>query len=306
MPKGVVRRAAGAGAADVEIEIAYETLGDPGAIPLLLIHGLGRQFVAWHPDLLKQLVARGYQVTIFDNRDAGQSTHFTAAGTPDIKRLLERDMSAAIYTLSDLADDAAGLLDLVGWQSAHVFGVSMGGMIAQTLAIRHPERVRSLTTIMATTGADEVGQASDAAMATLLSPPANSREEYIEQSVVSYGVLGSIGFPHDLEYVRSRSAQEWDRGHDSGASIRQVAAIVAGGDRTSALAELRIPTLVVHGDADPLVNVTGGRATAAAIRGAELLEVEGMGHDLPREVWPRLFDRLDDVVARGENPRKAA
>jgi pimeloyl-ACP methyl ester carboxylesterase len=301
MPKGVVRRDAGE-----EIEIAYETLGDPTGTPLLMIHGLGRQYVAWHPDLIKQLVDRGYQVTIFDNRDAGQSTHFIAAGTPDIMKLLARDVSAAVYSLADFADDAAGLLDLLGWQSAHVLGVSMGGMIAQTMAIRHPERVRSLTTIMATTGADEVGQASDAAMGALLTPPANSREEYVENSLASYAIIGSIGFPHDLDYVRRRSEQEWDRGHDSGASIRQVAAIVAGGDRTSALAELRIPTLVVHGDADPLVNVSGGRATAAAIRGAELLEVEGMGHDLPREVWPRLFDRLDDVVARGENPRKAA
>jgi pimeloyl-ACP methyl ester carboxylesterase len=301
MHKGVVRRVAGE-----EIEIAYETLGGPAATPLLMIHGLGRQYVAWHPELIKQLVGRGYQVTVFDNRDAGQSTHFTAAGLPDIGRLLERDVSAAVYTLNDLADDAVGLLDLLGWQSAHVLGVSMGGMIAQTMAIRHPERLRSLTTIMATTGADDVGQASDAAMATLLTPSATSREEYIENSVASYATLGSIGFPHDYDYVRSRSAQEWDRGHDPGATLRQVAAIVAGGDRTGALAQLRMPTLVVHGDADPLVDVTGGRATAAAIQGAELLEVEGMGHDLPREVWERLFDRLDDVVARGENPRKAA
>jgi pimeloyl-ACP methyl ester carboxylesterase len=246
-------------------------------------------------------------VTIFDNRDAGQSTHFTAAGQPDIARLIERDPSAAVYSLTDLADDAIGLLDLLGWQSSHVLGVSMGGMIAQTMAIRHPQRLRSLTTIMATTGAQDVGQASDAAMATLLTPSASTREQHIENSVTAYTILGSTGFPLDYDYVRDRSGQEWDRGQrDPSASIRQVAAIVAGGDRTSELAKLRLPTLVVHGDADPLVNVTGGRATAAAIQGAELLEVEGMGHDLPREVWPRLFDRLDDVVARGENPRKAA
>jgi pimeloyl-ACP methyl ester carboxylesterase len=302
MPKGVVRRAHGE-----IIEIAYETLGDSTGIPLLLVHGLGRQSVAWHAELLQQLVERGYQATIFDNRDAGQSTHFTAAGQPDIARLIERDPSVAVYSLDDLADDAVGLLDLLGWQSAHVLGVSMGGMIVQAMAIRHPERLRSLTTIMATTGAQDVGQASDAAMATLLTPSATTLEQHIENSVTAYTVLGSTGFPLDYDYVRTRSAQEWARGQrDPSASIRQVAAIVAGGDRTKALAELRIPTLVVHGDADPLVNVTGGRATAAAIHGAELLEVEGMGHDLPREVWPRLFDRLDDVVARGENSRKAA
>jgi pimeloyl-ACP methyl ester carboxylesterase len=301
MPKGVVRRVDGE-----KIELAYETLGEPTGTPLLLVHGLGRQYVAWHRDLIKQLVARGYQVAIFDNRDAGESTSFAAAGVPDLGRLLERDASAAVYTLGDFADDAVGLLDLLGWQSAHVLGVSMGGMIAQTMAIRHPERLRSLTTIMATTGADDVGQATDAAMAVLLAPSAATREEHLERSVDHYTVLGSIGFPLDLDYVRSRSGQEWDRGHDPGATLRQVAAIVASGDRTNALGELRMPTLVVHGDADPLVNVSGGRATAAAIRGAELLEVEGMGHDLPSEVWPRLFDRLDDVVARGENPRKAA
>jgi pimeloyl-ACP methyl ester carboxylesterase len=302
MPKGVVRRVHGG-----NIEIAYETLGDSTGIPLLMVHGLGRQYVAWHADLLKQLVGRGYQVTIFDNRDAGQSTHFTAMGQPDIGRLLERDASAAVYGMDELADDAVGLLDLLGWQSAHVLGVSMGGMIAQTMAIRHPDRLRSLTTIMATTGAQDVGHATDAAMGTLLTPSATSLEQHIENSVVAYTVLGSTGFPLDFDYVRARSAKEWARGQrDPSASIRQVAAIIAGGDRTSALAELRLPTLVVHGDADPLVNVTGGRATAAAIKGAELLEVEGMGHDLPREVWPRLFDRLDDVVARGENPRKAA
>jgi pimeloyl-ACP methyl ester carboxylesterase len=302
MPKGVVRRVQ-----DADIEIAYETLGDPTGIPLLLVHGLGRQYVAWHADLLKQVVDRGYQVTIFDNRDAGQSTHFTAAGQPDIGRLLERDPAAAVYSLDDLADDAVGLLDLLGWQSAHVLGVSMGGMIAQTMVIRHPERFRSLTTIMATTGAQDVGQANDAAMGTLLIPSATSLEQHIENSVTAYTILGSTGFPLDYDYVRTRSAEEWARGQrDPSASIRQVAAIIAGGDRTEALAELKLPTLVVHGDADPLVNVSGGRATAAAIPGAELLEVEGMGHDLPREVWPRLFDRLDDVVSRGENPRKAA
>jgi pimeloyl-ACP methyl ester carboxylesterase len=290
----------------MNVEIAYETIGDPTGIPLLLIHGLGRQLVAWHPDLLKQLVDRGYLVTIFDNRDVGESTHFTEFGVPDIGRLIERDPSVAVYTLNDLADDAAALLDVLGWQSAHVLGVSMGGMIAQALAIRHPERVRGLTSIMATTGADGVGEATDAAMAGLLAPPSTTREEYRENSVIGYSVLASTGFVLDLEQIRVRAGLEWDRGYDPEGTIRQVAAIVAGGDRTKALSELRIPTLVVHGDADPLVNVSGGRATASAIHSAELLEVEGMGHDLPRDVWPRLFDRIDDVVARGENSRKAA
>ncbi len=300
MPTGTVRRADGA-----TIEIAYETLGDPGAIPLLMIHGLGMQLVGWHPELLRELTGRGYQIAIFDNRDAGQSTHLDHAGTPDLMQLLDRDASAAAYRLADLADDAAGLLDLLGWPTAHVMGVSMGGMVAQTLALRHPQRLRSLTTIMATTGAEGVGQPSDEALGTLLTAPAATRDEHIEQSVPSYAIIASTDFPHDYDYIRTRAGQSWDRGHDPAGRIRQVAAIVASGDRTPMLAELRLPTLVVHGTADPLVNVSGGRATAAAIRGAELLEVEGMGHDLPREVWPRLFDRLDDVVARGENPLRA-
>jgi pimeloyl-ACP methyl ester carboxylesterase len=301
MPKGPVRSNDGA-----DIEIAYETIGDPGGVPLLMVHGLGMQLVGWHPDLLKELTGRGYRLAIFDNRDAGQSTHFAHAGAPDIGRLLERDSSAAAYTLAELADDAAGLLDLLGWDTAHVLGVSMGGMIVQTLALRYPDRLRSLTTIMASTGADGVGGPTDEALATLLGPPALTREEYIENSVRSFAVLGSTDFPHDYEHVRTRAGQSWDRGHDPEGTIRQVAAILASGDRTAKLAEVRLPTLVVHGDADPLVHVSGGRATAAAISGAELLEVEGMGHDLPREVWPRFLDRLDDVVARGENGRKAA
>src|SRR5438552_983867 len=149
MPRGTVRSASGA-----TIEIAYETIGDPGAVPLLLVHGLGMQLVGWHPDLIQELAGRGYQVVIFDNRDAGQSTHFTDAGAPDIAALLARDATAASYTLADLADDTAGLLDLLGWDSAHVMGVSMGGMVVQTMAIHHPQRLRSLTTIMATTGAE--------------------------------------------------------------------------------------------------------------------------------------------------------
>ncbi len=301
MPRGVVRSAEGA-----SIEIAYETVGDPGATPLLMIHGLGMQLVGWHPELLKQLAARGYHLAVFDNRDAGQSTHFGHAGSPDIGQLLERDVSAAAYTLAELADDAAGLTDLLGWDTAHVLGVSMGGMVAQTLAIRHPHRLRSLTTIMATTGAEGVGAASDAALATLLTPPATTREAYIETAVSSFAVIGSTGFPHDYDHIRTRAGQSWDRGYNPEGTIRQVAAILASGDRTRALADLRLPVLVVHGDADPLVHVSGGRATAAAIRGAELMEVEGMGHDLPSDVWPRFFDRLDDVVSRGENGRKAA
>ncbi len=301
MPTGSIPRADGA-----HVEIAYELFGEPDGIPLLMVHGLGMQLVGWHPDLLKKLVGRGYRLAIFDNRDAGLSTHFHDAGEPDIMKLLARDASQAAYTLGDLADDATGLMDLLEWDSAHVFGVSMGGMIVQTLAIRHPHRLRSLTSIMATTGAVDVGAASDAALATLMEPAAGSREEHIENSVKSYAVIASTGFAHDYDHIRTRAGQSWDRGLDPAGTVRQVAAILASGDRTPALGDVNLPSLIVHGDADPLVDVSGGRATAAAIRSAEYLEVEGMGHDLPREVWPRVLDRLDDVVARGELGRQAA
>ena len=286
--------------------IAYEVLGEADATPLLLVHGLGMQLVSWHPDLLQLLLRRGYRLLILDNRDAGLSTHFSEFGEPDIERLLARDPAAAAYSLADLADDTAGVLELAGWESAHVLGVSMGAMIAQELAIRHPQRVRSLTSIMGTTGADGVGEQSDAALATMLAPPAKSREDAVAVSVEHYRVIASTGFPHDLEYVRRRSELAYDRAFDPAATVRQVAAIIAGGDRTGALRRLRLPALVVHGDGDPLVAVSGGRATAAAIPGADYLEIEGMGHDLPCEVWPRLIDRVDDVVMRGESSRRAA
>jgi pimeloyl-ACP methyl ester carboxylesterase len=300
MPHGTVS------STDPEITIAYEVRGDADGTPLLMIHGLGAQLVTWHPDLLQMLVDRGYQLAVFDNRDAGLSTHFTELGEPDVEQLLARDASSAGYGLSDLADDAAGVLDLVGWESAHILGVSMGGMVAQMLAIRHPRRVRSLTSIMSTTGAQEVGQPTDAALATLLAPPPVTVEDAINNDLNFYQVVGSTGFPLELDYVRARAALAWERDQDPHSTTRQAAAVVAADDRTDALAGLRIPTLVVHGDADPLIDVSGGRATAAAIPGAEYLEVEGMGHDLPRQVWPRLIDRLDDVVMRGENHHQAA
>ena len=298
MPSGTV--------SSTGMTIEYDLLGEPDGTPLLLVHGLGMQLVSWHPDLLQLLQRRGYRLLVLDNRDAGLSTHLHDFGEPDIARLLERDMTAAAYTLADLADDTAGLLELAGWESAHVLGVSMGAMVAQDLAIRHPSRVRSLTSIMGTTGARDVGEQTDAALATMLAAPATSREEVMDRSVADYQVIASVGFPHDLEYVRRRSGLAYDRAFDPAGTVRQVAGIIAGGDRTEALRGLRVPALVVHGDADPLVGVSGGRATAAAIPGADYLEVEGMGHDLPAEVWPRLADRLDDVVMRGEAGRRAA
>lgn len=282
------------------IEIAYERHGDPDGLPLLLVHGLGMQLVAWHPDLLAALGRRGYDVVVCDNRDVGRSTHLAAAGRPD-PRALRADPTVAPYTLGEMADDLAALLDGLRWRSAHVLGVSMGGMIAQLLALRHPDRVRSLTSVMSTTGDPAVSRPTPEAAAVLRAAPAADRAGYIEQRVRDAAVTGSTGFAADEQWVRASAAAAYDRAHDPDGVMRQLAAILTGTDRTGALAEVVAPTLVVHGDADPLVPVTAGHATAAAIPDAELFEVEGMGHELPRACWERILDRLDDVTRRGED-----
>jgi pimeloyl-ACP methyl ester carboxylesterase len=210
------------------------------------------------------------------------------------------DTSSASYTLSDMAADTVGLLDALGLRSVHLVGASMGGMIAQTMAIEHPGRVRTLTSIMSTTGEQSVGGASQEALGVLLAPPASTREEAQQRAVTTYRVIGSPGYPLDEDSLRERAGTSFDRGHDPAGVGRQLMAILASPDRTARLGEVRVPTLVLHGDGDLLVDVSGGHATAAAIPGAELAVVEGMGHDLPRELWPELVDRIAANVARGE------
>jgi pimeloyl-ACP methyl ester carboxylesterase len=280
------------------IELAYEAFGDRDRPPLLLVMGLGAQMVAW-PDDLCEALALGCYVVRFDNRDVGASQWLE--GDVDLVACMAGDTSSAVYTLEDMADDAAGLLDALELDSAHVMGASMGGMIAQTLAIRHPERVRSLISIMSTTGEPGVARPTEAAMAALMSPPARTREEAMERSVAVGRVVGSPGFPRDEEDVRDRSGRAWDRGVNASGFARQLAAIQASGDRTEALAGLDVPTLVMHGEDDPLVPIGGGRATAAAIPGAELWPVPGMGHDLPRALWPDLIARVSALVEAAES-----
>jgi pimeloyl-ACP methyl ester carboxylesterase len=205
-----------------------------------------------------------------------------------------------------MAADAVGLLDALGIESAHVVGASMGGMIAQAVAIEHPERVRSLTSIMSTTGDRRVGDATQEAIGALMAPPARTREEAIERAVAGSRIIGSPGYELDEAAVRDRSGRAFDRAHDPLGVARQFVAVLASPDRTPGLRSLRVPTLVIHGREDPLVRLSGGEATAAAIPGSDLVVIDGMGHDLPRALWPRLTDLIIGLVERVEPARRAA
>ncbi|HKP91992.1 MAG TPA: alpha/beta hydrolase [Thermoleophilaceae bacterium] len=274
------------------IEIAFEAVGDPADPPLVLIHGISRQLIDWRDEFLAALAGRGLRVVRFDNRDAGESTHL--------------DDSGPGYTLSDMAADTAGLIDALGHDSAHVVGVSMGGMIAQTLAIEHPDRVRSLTSVMSTTGDSEVGQATPEAQAVLLAPPPRDRDEAVALRLRSQRVIGSPGFDRDEDWIAENAVRAYERAFDPAGVRRQFAAIIASGNRTDRLRGLRVPTLVLHGEDDPLIGVSGGRATAAAIPGAELVTIAGMGHDLPRGAWERIIDPIAALVERVERERVPA
>ena len=285
------------------IDIAFERFGDPGARPLLLIMGLGTQMLGWPDGFCETLADHGMHVIRFDNRDIGLSTHITDAPAPDVGAALAGDPSSASYTLSDMAGDTVGLLEALELPSAHIVGASMGGMIAQTVAIEHPARVRSLTSIMSTTGDPSVGQATRPAMAALLSPPAASREQAIERTLAIVRVIGSPGFELDEVEIRRRTGLAYDRSNDPVGVARQLVAIAASGDRTAALRGVSVPTLVVHGADDPLVGVSGGQATARAIPGAELAVFEGMGHDLPRGLWDEIAARIGELVERADAAR---
>ncbi len=283
-----------------DLELAYETFGDPSDTPLLLVSGLGSQMISYADELCAGLAAHGLFVIRFDNRDVGLSTHLHSAGTPRLGDIRRGDRSSVHYELADMAADAAGLIEALGLDSVHLVGVSMGGMIAQRVAITYPERVRTLTSIMSTTGDRSVGGASEAAQGVLYAPPAQDREEAIQRQLETSRVIGSPGFPLDEEAVRARAGLAYDRGHDPAGVARQMAAIVTSPDRTGDLGRVAAPTLVIHGSDDALVNVSGGRATAAAVPGAELVVLEGMGHDLPRPLWPEITDRITALISRVE------
>lgn len=273
------------------VNIAYETFGRDDGEPVLLVMGLGMQMLAWPEDFCTMLVERGFAVARFDNRDVGLSTRFRQAGTPSLPMILVRPGAVASYRLADMADDAVAVLDALEWPSAHVVGVSLGGMIAQTIAIHHPERVRSLTSIMSTPS-PRIGRARIRAMLALAPRRLRSRDELADRMVTVFTIIGSPGYPTDEEWIREIARQSWDRGHDAGGVTRQLAAINASGDRRAGLAGVRVPTLVMHGEADPLIRLAGARATADAVPGSRLVTFPGMGHDLPAALWPAMIDEI--------------
>jgi pimeloyl-ACP methyl ester carboxylesterase len=289
------------------IEIEYESFGDRGTRPLLLIMGLGGQLLLWEKEFCSELVERGHFVIRYDNRDVGLSTKLEHAGEPNILEVMQaaaaRQPVETAYTLDEMAEDAVAVLDALELDSAHVVGASMGGMIAQTLVLRHPDRVRSLTSVMSTTGNPDLTLPNPEALAALMQPRVQEREGAIEQAVSLQRMIGGTGFPFDVERTRRLVAQSHDRSFYPVGISRQIAAIMASGNRAPALASVEAPTLVVHGDADPLIPLEGGRDTARAIPGAELLVIEGLGHELPPQVWPRIIDAISGHTEEAETTR---
>lgn len=280
------------------IELEYDVLGSPADPAILLIMGLGAQLTDWPREFCEQLAGRGFRVILFDNRDSGLSGGRDEAGLPDIVALLGGDARTVPYRLADMAADAAGLLDALDVDRAHLVGVSMGGMIAQQLTLDFPERVRSLCSIMSTTGDRSVGRPTPEAAAVLTRPAAPTREDAIANAVTVSRTIGSPGFPADPDEVRRRATAKVDRAYRPAGTARQYAAILASPDRTTRLRDVAVPAVVIHGAEDPLIDVSGGRATAAAIPGAELLVLPGMGHDLPVAAWPQILDAIERTAHR--------
>jgi pimeloyl-ACP methyl ester carboxylesterase len=278
-----------------DIELAYETIGPPTGEPLLLISGIS-QMLAWPDDACAALVERGFQVARFDNRDTGLSIHLHHAGRPSKLALLLRPSRAVGYHLTDLADDAVAVLDALGWQSAHVVGESLGGMIAQSMAVHHPERVRSLTSI-GSSPSPRIGRPSIRTLLRVLAvarKPINSAEDYAEHLVELEPVAGSPDYPQDEAWMRELGRRSYERGYDPAGVERLSAAMQASGDRHGELAALRLPTLVVHGTANKMTRPVAGRATAAAIPGARLVTYPGMPSHVPLQLWP---DVINEIVA---------
>jgi pimeloyl-ACP methyl ester carboxylesterase len=280
------------------IEICYDVFGRTEAEPLLLIMGLSAQMVLWDDEFCQELAGHGFRVIRFDNRDIGLSTKMTGGkritAMDFVKLRLFGILPSATYTLRDMAADTTGLMDALGIRSAHIVGASMGGAIAQEIAIHAPERVRSLTSIMSTTGNPRLPQPKREAMALLMSLPPKTKEEYIATFARNWKILRQGSFPLDEAKDRERAERCYARGLNPAGVGRQFRAILASGARNKALAGVKVPSLVIHGTVDPLVRPEAGKDTASAIPGAKLLMVEGMGHALPIPMWPQIIGAIAD------------
>ena len=286
------------------VELVYETIGDPADAPLLLVMGLGMQLIHWDRELCELLAERGFHVIRFDNRDVGLSTKIRGP-VPNVMRLMAGMPTQVPYRLGDMAADTFGLLDHLGIERAHVVGVSMGGMIGQTMAIERPERVLSLASLLSSTGDRRVGTPKLRVWSLMTRRAPQDRDAYIRYFVKVFRMIGSPAYRIDEERSRELAAATYDRSHYPPGTARQLAAIMASGSRTAALRRLDLPTVVIHGESDPLVPLRAGLATARAIPGAELITIPGMGHDMPRELWPTFVDAIAKNAARAAAMQRA-
>ena len=286
------------------VSIEVEDHGSPGGEPLLLVMGLGMQLVAWHEDFVGGLVARGFRVIRFDNRDIGLSQRFEHLGVPNlVLESLRFTMGIGVksgYSVADMADDAIGVLDALGIRQAHVCGASMGGMIAQHMAARHPQRLKSLTLMMTTSGARRLPGPSLKVRGALISRPADaaSIDSIIDHYVRLYRVIGSPGYAATDEYLKERLGMSVRRSYRPNGTARQMVAIAADGDRSAWLGGIRLPVQIIHGRDDPLVPVAAGHDLAGKIKEAAIDVIDGMGHDLPKPLWPRFMAGIEAVAGR--------
>jgi pimeloyl-ACP methyl ester carboxylesterase len=296
------RRAKVQYAACGHVDLAYETFGSADNPTLALVMGLATQMLGWPDGFCEKLADAGLHVVRFDNRDIGLSTHLDDAPTPDLSPLfVGQPIIESPYLLADMAEDTVALLDAIGVERVHLAGASMGGMIAQEVALRHPDRLSSLISIMSTP-APQIGAATPEATAALFTPPATSAKEAGERAVAVYRIVGSPGYPLDEDALVARAEESFRRANDPAGVARQLAAIHASGDRTAALREVKVPTLVLHGEGDPLIQVSGGVATADAVPRARLITYPGMGHDLPQALWARIAGDIAEHVLTVTRP----
>jgi pimeloyl-ACP methyl ester carboxylesterase len=285
------------------IRLCYQTVGEPDAAPMLLVSGIGSQMFSWPDGFCRLLAERGFFVIRFDNRDCGRSTWLPELGVPSVTRAFQKRLDDPPYLFADMADDCVGLLDALGISAAHLVGASLGAFVAQTLAIGHPERVLSLASLMSSTGSGQVGQPTEEAMEVLMSRPPSDLDDYVDSVVAARRVIGSTGFEQDDGWVRDFARRSFQRGLNPEGTRRQLVASICSGSRHERLSEIEAPTVVLHGTADTLIDKSGGIATAEAIPGAELVLIDGWGHDLVPGVWERIVHAITENTRRIQEVR---